>query len=108
MNDVLDLSKIESNRLRLDEAGFDLPALLAEVAALAGTSAQAACLALVVASQGAPRGVRGDAMRLRELEQEAVKATMARCGGNVSAAARSLRVARATLYRKLKLFGMLD
>ena len=47
-------------------------------------------------------------MCLRELELEAVKATMARCGGNVSAAARSLRVARATLYRKLKLFGMID
>ena len=47
-------------------------------------------------------------MCLRELELEAVKATMARCGGNVSAAARSLRVARATLYRKLRLFGLLD
>ena len=55
-------------------------------------------------------GARPDtrSMCLRELELEAVKATMARCGGNVSAAARSLRVARATLYRKLKLFGMLD
>ena len=28
--------------------------------------------------------------------------------GNVSAAARSLKVARATLYRKLKHFGMLS
>ena len=55
-------------------------------------------------------GARPDTRNLclRDLEQEAVKATMARCGGNVSAAARSLRVARATLYRKLKLFGMLD
>ena len=46
-------------------------------------------------------------MCLRELELEAVRAAMARCGGNVSAAARSLKVARATLYRKLKQFGML-
>jgi len=55
-------------------------------------------------------GARPDTRNLclRDLEQEAVKATMARCGGNVSAAARSLRVARATLYRKLKLFGMID
>ena len=55
-------------------------------------------------------GTRPDTRNLclRELEREAVKATMARCGGNVSAAARSLRVARATLYRKLKLFGMID
>ncbi len=55
-------------------------------------------------------GTRPDTRNLclRDLEQEAVKVTMARCGGNVSAAARSLRVARATLYRKLKLFGMID
>ncbi|MCK6393476.1 sigma-54-dependent Fis family transcriptional regulator [Zoogloea sp.] len=47
-------------------------------------------------------------MCLRELELEAVRAAMTRSGGNVSAAARSLKVARATLYRKLKQFGMLS
>ena len=43
----------------------------------------------------------GDAC-LREIELEAVRAAMARNGGNVSATARSLGVARATLYRKLR------
>ncbi|HNI80740.1 MAG TPA: sigma-54-dependent Fis family transcriptional regulator [Rhodocyclaceae bacterium] len=43
---------------------------------------------------------------LREVELDAVRAAMARCGGNVSAAARSLGVARATLYRKLRMLGM--
>ena len=66
VNDVLDLSKIESNRLRLEDAGFDLPVLLAEVAALVGSAAQSAGLELAVESQDAPRWVRGDAMRVRQ------------------------------------------
>ncbi|WP_374495203.1 sigma-54-dependent Fis family transcriptional regulator [Zoogloea sp.] len=49
--------------------------------------------------------VTGDAC-LREIELEAVRAAMARNGGNVSATARSLGVARATLYRKLRLLGL--
>ncbi|WP_347250352.1 sigma 54-interacting transcriptional regulator [Zoogloea sp.] len=49
--------------------------------------------------------VAGDAC-LREIELEAVRAAMARNGGNVSATARSLGVARATLYRKLRLLGL--
>lgn len=39
--------------------------------------------------------------RLREAELFAVKAAMASCNGNVSAAAKTLGIARATLYRKL-------
>ena len=59
---------------------------------------------------GAPAGTPPQTRELclRELELEAVKSAMARCGGNVSAAARSLRVARATLYRKLRAFGLID
>ncbi|WP_374247104.1 sigma-54-dependent Fis family transcriptional regulator [Zoogloea sp.] len=56
----------------------------------------------------APAPTPAHALCLRDLELEAVKAAMARSGGNVSAAARSLRVARATLYRKLRLFGLMD
>ncbi len=40
---------------------------------------------------------------LREAELIAVRAAMAMCNGNVSAAARRLGIARATLYRKLRL-----
>ncbi|KAB2966442.1 sigma-54-dependent Fis family transcriptional regulator [Zoogloea sp.] len=57
-----------------------------------------------VAQQAAP--LRGNEVCLRDIELEAVRAAMARNGGNVSATARSLGVARATLYRKLKLLGL--
>lgn len=56
----------------------------------------------------APRAMpsRGSEVCLRDIELEAVRAAMARNAGNVSATARSLGVARATLYRKLKLLGL--
>lgn len=50
---------------------------------------------------------RGGDVCLRDIELEAVRAAMARNGGNVSATARSLGVARATLYRKLRLLGLI-
>ena len=40
---------------------------------------------------------------LRDVELDAVRAAMEKCAGNVSAAARCLGVARATMYRKLRL-----
>jgi transcriptional regulator of acetoin/glycerol metabolism len=40
------------------------------------------------------------------VELNAVREAMDKCAGNVSAAARSLGVARATLYRKLRLLDM--
>ncbi|MEQ9400250.1 MAG: sigma-54 dependent transcriptional regulator [Longimicrobiales bacterium] len=40
-------------------------------------------------------------MTLREIEQRAIRAALARNGGNRSQAARALGIARATLYRKL-------
>jgi transcriptional regulator of acetoin/glycerol metabolism len=43
---------------------------------------------------------------LRDVELNAVREAMDKCAGNVSAAARSLGVARATLYRKLRLLDM--
>ncbi|WP_246128770.1 sigma-54-dependent Fis family transcriptional regulator [Zoogloea oleivorans] len=43
---------------------------------------------------------------LRDVELNAVREAMDKCAGNVSAAARSLGVARATLYRKLRLLDV--
>lgn len=43
---------------------------------------------------------------LRDVELNAVREAMGKCAGNVSAAARSLGVARATLYRKLRLLDL--
>ncbi|TCK23614.1 transcriptional regulator of acetoin/glycerol metabolism [Ancylobacter aquaticus] len=39
-------------------------------------------------------------------EREAIVATLARCGGNVKAAAAALQLSRATLYRKLQRYGI--
>ena len=49
---------------------------------------------------------RQQAGKLRDIELEAVRLELQRNGGNVSATARSLGVARATLYRKLRLLGL--
>ena len=46
------------------------------------------------------------ALALRDAERGAVRRALARSGGNVSAAARSLGVSRATLHRKLNRLGL--
>ena len=45
---------------------------------------------------------------LEQAEHEAVRLALARHAGNVSATARTLGIARATLYRKLKQFGLFE
>jgi transcriptional regulator of acetoin/glycerol metabolism len=45
-------------------------------------------------------------MSLRQSYQETMEATIAQCGGNVSNASRVLKIARSTLYRKMKEFGI--
>ena len=60
----------------------------------------------VAGPAGRSATARGGDVCLRDIELEAVRAAMARNGGNVSATARSLGVARATLYRKLRLLGL--
>jgi len=51
---------------------------------------------------GHPAPDAGTAVRLRDLEQAAIRQALQDCGGNVSRAARRLGVHRSTLYRKLK------
>ena len=47
------------------------------------------------------------AMSLNQGFKEIIEATLDRCGGNMSRAARDLNIARSTLYRKMKEFGLL-
>ena len=68
VNDALDLARIESGKLLLDDAPFDLHVLLAEVSALLQPLAQAKDLQfLLQRAPGTPRWVRGDLGRLRQI-----------------------------------------
>lgn len=65
INDILDLSKIEANKLKLENRDFDLREVLEEKIDLLGQSAHANGLGLVChLPDGVPTRVRGDATRL--------------------------------------------
>ncbi|WP_395700937.1 response regulator [Aquabacterium sp.] len=68
INDVLDFSKLESGRLQVSSAPFDLAALTAEVAEWTRLSAVSKGLSFQLdAELPAPCWVRGDAARLRQV-----------------------------------------
>ncbi|WP_156901893.1 response regulator [Azohydromonas australica] len=66
INDVLDLSKIEAGKLRLEERDFGLGALLEQVRSFIAPSAAAKGLEVEVAVDGAPSWLRGDDTRVRQ------------------------------------------
>lgn len=66
INEILDLSKIESGQVQLDEADFSLPTVLANVEAIIAESARSKGLRLSVDAANAPAWLRGDATRLRQ------------------------------------------
>ncbi len=68
VNDALDLARLESGRLELAEQALDLRALLDDMVAMMAPLARARGLALVVdIAVDAPKGVRGDPVRLRQI-----------------------------------------
>jgi len=68
ISDILDLSKIEAGKLRLESAEFDLRALLESIEHGYAALAEARALALeMVVRTGVPRRVRGDPVRLRQV-----------------------------------------
>jgi signal transduction histidine kinase/CheY-like chemotaxis protein len=80
VNDLLDLTKLEAQKLRLDTVDFDLNALVGDVARLYLPKAREKGLALVVGVEpGVPAFRRGDPLRLRQvlfnLASNAVKFT---------------------------------
>ena len=66
INDILDLSKIEAGRVRLENTSFHLAAILDNIVSLIGESARAKGLAIEVDSAGVPAALRGDPTRLRQ------------------------------------------
>ncbi len=68
ISDILDLSKIEAGKLRLEQTDFDLHALLESIEHGYTALADARALALTMHASGAvPRRVRGDPVRLRQI-----------------------------------------
>jgi len=67
LNDILDLSRIESGRLQLEDADFALESLLDQVRSLVADAAQSKGLTLSIESTGLPRWLHGDATRLRQI-----------------------------------------
>ncbi|MEG3641015.1 PAS domain S-box protein [Magnetococcus sp. PR-3] len=68
INDVLDLSKIEANRLTLEKVVFDLPQAVEEICALFSYEAQDKGLTLGYNMDAEiPRFVEGDPIRLRQI-----------------------------------------
>ncbi|OYV02184.1 MAG: hypothetical protein CFE45_01510, partial [Burkholderiales bacterium PBB5] len=79
INDVLDLSKIESGKLRLEQTDFPVDAVLSRACALVADRARGKGLELVVSSEGVPPVLHGDPTRLSQallnLMSNAVKFT---------------------------------
>ncbi|MEO8524670.1 MAG: PAS domain S-box protein [Caldimonas sp.] len=66
INDILDLSKIESGKLKLDVADFATDTLLSRVCALVAERAREKGLELVIDTDHLPRSMHGDAIRLTQ------------------------------------------
>jgi PAS domain S-box-containing protein len=64
INDVLDLSKIEAGRLRLEQGDFALGAMLDHVRSMISAAAQAKGLRIEVDEDNVPLWLRGDQTRL--------------------------------------------
>jgi len=68
ISDILDLSKIEAGKLRLEQSQFDLRVLLESIEHGYAALAEARSLALSMdVAPDVPRRVRGDPMRLRQV-----------------------------------------
>ncbi|CAK0761850.1 two-component system, sensor histidine kinase and response regulator [Gammaproteobacteria bacterium] len=66
INDILDLSKIESGRLQLESTNFSLSSILDNVASIIGQSARDKGLLIEIDGDSVPLWLRGDPTRLRQ------------------------------------------
>jgi len=66
INDILDISKIEADKLELEEEDFSLADLLDQVRSMVAEPAAAKGLTLAIGVDGVPPVLRGDVVRLRQ------------------------------------------
>ncbi len=66
INDILDLSKIEAGRMRLEDVNFQLIAIIDNVVEIIGEAARSKGLRIDVDRDSAPLWLRGDPTRLRQ------------------------------------------
>ena len=66
INNILDLSKIEAEKMELDEGDFNLEAVFDNVRSMVNSQAREKRLPIVLDLEGVPRWLRGDAARLRQ------------------------------------------
>jgi signal transduction histidine kinase len=68
IDDILDISKVESGHVELESIGFNLGAILEKVIETMNSQAQDRCLQLILEVQpGVPMGLVGDPNRLRQI-----------------------------------------
>jgi signal transduction histidine kinase/HPt (histidine-containing phosphotransfer) domain-containing protein/ActR/RegA family two-component response regulator len=68
LNDILDISQLESGKLQVQPETMELPSIVAQVEALMRVQAQSKGLALTVRLEpDVPRWVRGDATRIKQI-----------------------------------------
>ena len=66
INDILDISKIEAGKLKLEQSDFTLSAVLEHVRSLLGDAAREKSLDIRIDTDAVPAWLRGDVMRLRQ------------------------------------------
>jgi PAS domain S-box-containing protein len=66
INDILDLSRIEADKLQISEGDFALGAVLDQARSMISGAAEAKGLSVQVDGDAVPTWLRGDAMRLRQ------------------------------------------
>lgn len=66
INDILDLSKIESGKLQLESTDFHLASILENIDSIIGESARSKGLRVEIDSGNVPQLLRGDPTRLRQ------------------------------------------
>ncbi|MDP1596087.1 MAG: PAS domain S-box protein [Methylotenera sp.] len=66
INDILDLSKIESGRLQLEHTDFNLSSILGNIESIIGEIARSKGLRIEIDGGDVPQSLRGDPTRLRQ------------------------------------------